>query len=155
MNIQIKVGVVIKDNDKILLIKESAEKDSEPKWNIVKGSHEENETIFETAERECKEEAQLNVKLLNSIGVYISKKDKKTRIQFNFLAEVKNKDISLKFKEEQILRNEFIHETKWFSREELSKLEMDDFISNRQYKVIQDFLENKIYSLDVCKNVEM
>lgn len=155
MNIQIKVGVIIKNDDKILLIKEIDEKTSLPKWNVIKGSNEINESVFETAIRECEEEANANAELLNSLGVYISKENEKARIQFNFLVETKNENLSLAKEEEQKSRNEHIIELKWFSRDELLKLSENDFISFRQYQLVRDFLDDKIYPLDVCKSVKM
>ncbi|MGW8185342.1 MAG: NUDIX domain-containing protein [Candidatus Moraniibacteriota bacterium] len=157
MNIKIKVGVLVEAEDRrVLLIKEKLDKKPVPLWNIIKGSYEGGETIFEAACRECQEEAQLDVKLLNSLGVYISEEKEKIRMQFNFIARAKNpSNANVVSREEQALRNEVIEEVCWFTREEITGMEENYFVSARSYSLVQDCLNGKKYPLEICRQVKM
>lgn len=157
MNIKTKVGVIVEAEDgRVLLIKENLDKKPVPLWNIIKGSYEGGETIFEAACRECQEESQLNVKLINSLGVYISEEKEKIRMQFNFLARASNpSDANVVSREEQALRNEAIEEVRWFTREEIMSMDENEFVSTRSYSLIQDWLSDKKYPLKIYRQVKM
>lgn len=143
-------------DDKILLIKEKIKKKNLPLWNIIKGSYdaEGNETIFDAAVRECFEEASVKVKLTHSSGVYVSKDQNKAQIQFNFLGKILEGKPIIPDVEEQSSRDESIHEIKWFSRSDLLKMDSNEFISNRTYKLIHDWIGGKKYPLQVFKQIE-
>jgi len=157
MDTQAKIGVVISNNtgDQIVLIKEKTEKHDKPLWNVIKGSYGDNgdENIFEAAQRECREEASVKVELVNALGAYISKDENRMRIQFNFLAKVIEGEPKIAPVDEQQPRDENIQEIKWFSREEISNLNQEEFISNRIYELVQDWLSGKKYPLEVYKQV--
>lgn len=157
MNIKTKVGVIVEAEDgRVLLIKEKLDKKPVPLWNIIKGSYEGGETIFEAACRECHEESQLNVKLINSLGVYMSEEKEKIRMQFNFLARASNpSDANVVSREEQALRNEAIEEVRWFTREEIMSMDENEFVSTRSYSLIQDWLSDKKYPLEIYRQVKM
>ena len=157
MSVKIKVGSLIVKENKILLIKEKIKKNNIPLWNIVKGSYEENndETIFNTAIRECKEEVSVEVKLINALGCYIAQENDKVRVQFNFLAEIINGVPVLSDKKEQAQRVECISELKWFSREEVLQMNSSEFISNRTYLALIDWTKDKHYPLEIFKNVSI
>ena len=156
MDIRIKVGiVVVGENGKVLLIREKLEKKSTPLWNVIKGSHDEGETIFETAKRECKEETSMDVELIHALGVYVSEDVGKMRIQFNFLARTKNITPELASKKEQVSRNEAIEEIRWFTKDEILKMSSDLFISARTYELLRDWMSGKAFPLEVYKSVEM
>lgn len=109
MDIRIKVGVVVTDEDgRVLLIKEKYNEYPTPRWNIIKGTFDGDETISDAAKRECREEASLEVDLLRALGVYMSEESGKVRVQFNFLARAHNTRASVAMKEEQALRGELI-----------------------------------------------
>ncbi len=73
MDTKIKIGVVVEGSDgRALLIKEKFAANPESLWNIIKGTYDGGETIAETALRECREEASVEVELVSSLGVYIS-----------------------------------------------------------------------------------
>ena len=59
------VGGVIQKDGKFLLVQEAQEK-CRGKWNIPAGQLDPNETIFDGAKREIKEETGCNVELTNS-----------------------------------------------------------------------------------------
>lgn len=158
MDITVKVGVIIKnDENKILLLKEKLEKHDKLLWNIVKGTYGDNgdEDIYDAAKRECLEETSTKVKLLSALGTYISKKGEKIRIQFNFEAEIESGTPQITEQVEQDERNEAIHEVRWFTFDEVKELKAEDFISNRIYQAVQNYMKGDRYSLDVYKQVEM
>jgi len=159
MDTKVKIGVVIEDNagEKILLIKEKIEKKDKPLWNVVKGSYGDNgdESVFEAAKRECGEEVSVKVELTDALDVYISKEGDRMRIQFNFIAKIIGGEPKLAPMDEQKSRDEFIQEIEWFSKEDLSKMSPEEFISNRSYRVVQDWLSGTRYLLDIYKNVEI
>jgi len=159
MDTKVKIGVVIEDNagEKILLIKEKIEKKDRPLWNVVKGSYGDNgdESVFETAKRECSEEVSVKVGLISALGVYISKENDRMRIQFNFIAKIIEGEPKIAPMDEQKSRDEDIQELKWFGKEELFKMSPEEFISNRSYQVARDWLSASRYPLDAYKHVEI
>ncbi|MBP7811821.1 MAG: NUDIX hydrolase, partial [Candidatus Moranbacteria bacterium] len=65
MDTKAKIGVIVADKEgRVLLVKEKLEKKPVALWNIIKGSYDGGETIFEAAKRECWEEVSLNVELI-------------------------------------------------------------------------------------------
>jgi len=157
MNTQIKIGVVVKNSDKIFLIKEKIKKKDRPLWNVVKGSYGDNsdESVFEAAKRECREEVSVKVELISALGTYVSKESDRMRIQFNFIAKIIEGEPKTAPIGEQKLRDEDIQELKWFGKEELFKMSPEEFISNRSYRVVQDWLSGSKYPLDTYKHVEI
>lgn len=159
MDTKAKIGVVITDEtgEKVLLIKEKIKKKDRPLWNIIKGSYGDNgdESIFDTAVRECQEEALVKVKLTDALGAYISKEGDQMRIQFNFLAKVVEGEPKVAPMDEQESRDEFIQEIKWFTKEEIANLSQEEFISNRTYELIQAWLAGNKYPLVIYKQVSL
>ncbi len=155
MNTTIKVGVIIENEtgEGILLIKEKIKKKDRPLWNIIKGSYGDNgeETVFEAAVRECQEEASVNVELTNILGIQVSKEGDQARIQFNFLAKIVSGEPRIAPEKDQISRDEFIQEVRWFSRQEILELRKEEFIAYRIYEAVQDWLSGKKYPIEVIK----
>ncbi len=153
MQAQIKVGVlVINKEGRVLLIKEKHSGMSRAKWNIIKGTYENTrETIFEAAVRECQEEASITVELTHAIGVCLyDGEGKEPRIQFNFLAKVKNDRAVVPDKHHQKLRDEDIREVRWFKKEELTSLKEADYVSKIAHRVVQGWLKDgKRYPLEI------
>jgi ADP-ribose pyrophosphatase YjhB (NUDIX family) len=156
MDTKIKIGVVIiSDDGKVLLIKEKLSKSEPALWNIIKGSHEAGETTEDGALRECLEEVGLTAKLVASLGVYVSQKAEKIRIQFNFLAHAMNTQTTLAVNAEQESRGEAILEAKWFTKEEILSMNPNEFMSARTRELLNDWMEGKKFPLDMCKEVAM
>ena len=158
MTNKIKVGIIITDNqNKILLIKEKINKKPIPLWNIIKGTYGDTgqETIFETAMRECSEEANVKVALTGSLGCYIAQKNKTISTIITFTAKIKEGVPYLAKKNEQLLRDENISELKWFSKKEIIEMKNKEFISNRIFIIIQNWIKGKYYPLNIVKQVEM
>lgn len=156
MDTKAKIGVVIVgENEKVLLIKEKLEKKPVALWNIIKGSYDGGETVFEAAKRECKEEASLDVNLTHSLGTYISEEFGKIRIQFNFLARAKNMSAAAASAEEQASRDEAIEEVRWFTKEEIVQMNPEDFVSARAFELLQDWMAGRSFPLEAYKQVDM
>lgn len=156
MDIRVKVGVVIINQEgSALLIRERLEKKPVALWNIIKGSYDGNETIFEAAKRECKEEASLEIELIRSLGVYVSEEPGKVRVQFNFLAEAHNKTANVASQKEQESRGESIEEVRWFTRDEIMNMSAEDFVSLRTYELLRDWVSGRSFPLESYKQVEM
>jgi len=157
MDVGIKVCVIIEQDSKIFLIKEKVKKKDRPLWNIIKGSYGDNgdESVFDTAIRECQEEASVKVMLTDALGVYISKEGDQMRIQFNFLAKIVEGKPIVAPMDEQESRDELIQEIKWFTKEEISNLSQEEFISNRIYELVQDWMSGKRYPLEIFRQISM
>jgi ADP-ribose pyrophosphatase YjhB (NUDIX family) len=158
MDISVKVGVIIQNSQgEVLLIKEKLDKHNEPRWNIVKGTYGDHpgETVFQAAERECMEEASVSVNLISALGTYVSEEAAKVRVQFNFIAEIYDGEPAIAKISDQENRNESILEVRWFSTAELQVLENRDFVSNRIYSVVSNYLNGERYDLGIYKQVHM
>ena len=155
---KIKVGVIIIDSGgRVLMIKEKNRKSPILLWNIIKGSYGDSgpETIFEAAMREAREEAGVEVKITNLLGCYVAQKENELRAQFTFIAEIVSGAPSLAEEADQLLRSEHITELRWFTKTELRNMKATEFLSNRTYWIIQDWLNGDKYPLEAVKQVEM
>lgn len=157
MPIKIKTGILIIDDEKLLLIRETSDVCQTPRWNFIKGTFEEENDpdIFASALRETEEEVRVKVELTAALGCYFSKEGIKTRVQFNFLARIAQGTPQLPDKMDQALHDENISELRWFSREELAALTAEDCISNRTHAALGDYLRGISYPLAIFQNVAM
>jgi len=156
MDIKIKVAVIIEGSDnRVLLIKEKLAKKQTALWNVIKGTHDSGETIFEAAIRECGEEVSLAVTLDNALGVYISEEQGKRRVQFNFLAHTNSLPPKLASTEEQASRDEHIEEMRWFTKNEIKTMCVDEFVSVRTFELLHDWIDGRVFPLEVYKHVVM
>ena len=152
MDIKIKVGIIITNEEKrILLIKETLPKKGVPLWNIIKGTYGDrmHESIFDAAMRECREEASVPVELIGALGTYISEEKGKIRIQCNFCAHIKSGAPAIPKKEEQEAEREMITEVRWFTKNEIQKMSASDFVSPLTYSLLLDFMAGKQYPLEI------
>lgn len=151
---KIKVSVIVtNDQGQVLLLKEKVKKNQEPLWNIIKGTYGDNgsETIFEAAKRECREEASIEVELIGSTGCYVAGDVDNYAIQFNFCGKILKGEARIALIDEQKSRDENISEVKWFDIAELRKLSKDEFISEKIYLIVQDWLKEENYPLSIIK----
>ncbi len=155
MNIKVKVAVIVMNSQgEVLLIKERCEHNSVALWNVIKGTYDGGETIYQAAIRECKEEASVDIELTHSLGVFVSNEHEKIRVQCNFLATTK--DIAhISSREDQQQLKESIEEVRWHSKDELSLMKPTEFISHRAYELLQDWMKGNMYPLDALKQVKM
>lgn len=158
MSNELKVGIIITNNQNdVLLIKERSRENTPLLWNIVKGSYgdEGKETIFEAAIRECKEEVGVEVVLTGLLGCYIARQTEKLRTQITFLAKIKKLSPRLASKKDGLLRNEHIEELKWCTKEDVKKMKPKEFISDRAYKILQDWARGNSFPLETVKQIKM
>lgn len=143
---KIIVGTAIKKNEELLMVQE-AQKKCYGQWNFPAGHLDENESIFEGAIRETKEETGYDVKLTGILSIqnYINKEDTQV-IRITFNAEIISGEVS--FDKSEIL------DVKWIPVKELKQ--MKD-IEIRSAEIIRDIVEDlesgKNYSLDMIKNM--
>lgn len=140
--IRLKVGVLIISNGKLLLIKEKSSYDNQYHWNIIKGTYEpeKDSNLIKAIHREAEEEAGVIVKNVKLFNIFEVGKGGKSIIQFNFLASLKSKKPRLAPKYIQEKRNEDIIEIKLFDKKALQKMKRKDFINERAYLTVQDWL---------------
>jgi ADP-ribose pyrophosphatase YjhB (NUDIX family) len=151
--IKIKVGILVENKNRLLLIKESNDPDDKYYWNIIKGSFEpdKDKDFFESAKRECEEEAGIKVKLTHLLNVmYLNKRDMYI-IQFNFIALIQKGVPKVAKINHQKMRNEDITELKFFTKSELKKMKKQEFINERAFLAVNEWLKNKRNNLKIFK----
>jgi len=104
-------GVVIKKDDKYLLVQENKEK-VRGLWNLPAGKVEEGTTIAENAVKEAKEETGYDVKIVKEIGIF--HKDGEKAVKHAFEAEIVGGELN--FPKEEIMN------ARWFTLEEIKKM---------------------------------
>lgn len=120
-DIVLVVSVSVMKDNKVLLIKEN-KPSAYNKWNFPSGRIESNEDILEAAKREVKEETGLEIKFLNTTGVYNFKSETNHQVfMFHFIGEITAGKVKLA--EDEIL------DSKWVSLQELMHLR-DEEIRN-------------------------
>ena len=107
----IVAGAVIKQDGKYLLVQEKQPK-AYGLWNFPAGKVDKGDTIEQTAIKEAKEEAGLDVELIRKIDIYQA--NATTPPKHAFEAKVVSGEI--KFPEDEIL------DAKWFTFEELKAM---------------------------------
>jgi len=108
------VSVVIKKDDKYLMIQQAKPRPFQLKWMAISGAMQGNETKEEAAVREVKEETGLEIELLREIATL--KSDWKTEKTHFFIANWKNGKVKPDPRE--------INSCGWFTYEEILKLEL-------------------------------
>jgi ADP-ribose pyrophosphatase YjhB (NUDIX family) len=123
------VGGVLEKDGKYLLVQEAQEK-CYGKWNLPAGHLDPNETIFEAAKREIKEESGLDVELTGVCQIGNKKLEDDVFVSVIFSTKVLGGDI--KFDPDEIL------DVKWFSYEEL----LSTKVQLRSEKFIMGAIDN-------------
>ena len=136
------VGGIVEKDGKFLLVQEAKES-CRGKWNIPAGRLEVNETVFDGAKREIKEETGCDVELtgLLQVGNRVLKDD--IFISIVFSTRLLSENITYNPKE--------ILDIKWFTYEEL--LSMKDELRNYNWIInsIKALTENKIADVNLIK----
>lgn len=142
---EIIVGAIVIKNNKILMVKE-AKKNCYGKWAFPAGHLEENETIFEGAKRETKEETGCDIELKQVFPIITNGKN---IIMIHILADLVND--SIQYNKDEII------ETKWIELEELEELKKMNKDELRSYPVVDFIVQNlenkKLYELDIIQNL--
>jgi len=154
-NLEVKITATIIQDGKILLIKERNISDNKYYWNLVKGTFEpgKDKSLLDAVARECKEEVNIEVKIKKLINIIYYRKKDKVRFQFNFLCNGWFKKSSLSNQADQKYRNEDIVEIKPFTKVQLSKMKKSQFMNERTYIVLNDFLKGKAGYLSTLKEI--
>lgn len=130
-NAYVKVGVIVKNGNKILLIKERTDQNGPVLFNIVKGSPKiEDIDLEQAARRETREETGMEVQNCSvfSIQVVEKKNFDQVKIQFNFLASVtKNVQFLTSQNQEE---DENIESVKWYTKREIELIAENQFVNN-------------------------
>lgn len=138
------VGGVIERDGKFLLIQEAKEK-CRGKWNIPAGHLDSNETIFDGAKREIKEETGCNVELTGvlQIGNRVLEDDVLVSVIFS----TKLLDDNITYDSNEIL------DVKWFTWEELINMKDELRSYNWIINSIKALIENKMADIDLVKKM--
>lgn len=136
------VGGVIERDGKFLLVQEAKEK-CRGKWNIPAGHLDSNETIFDGAKREIKEETGCNVELTGvlQIGNRVLEDDVLVSVIFS----TKLLDNNITYDSNEIL------DIKWFTWEELINMKDELRSYNWIINSIKALIENKMADIDLVK----
>ena len=117
------VGGVVEKDGKYLLVQEAQEK-CRGKWNIPAGHLDPNETIFDAAKREVKEESGVDVELTGVCQIGNQKLENDVFVSVVFSTKIIGGDI--KFDPNEIL------DARWFTYEEIvamkNQLRQESFI---------------------------
>ena len=137
------VGVCIKKEGKILMVQEARKKVYKMQ-NFPMVHLDAEETIFEGAKREVKEETGYEVELTSIIS--IQNYPNKENIKITFNANIIDGDISYD-------KNEVL-DVKWISIEELENMTSKELRAyNSSRDIIKDAKENKEYPLEIIKKL--
>lgn len=140
---KIIVGVCIKKDGKILMVQE-ARKDVYKMWNFPMGHLDDEETIFEGAKREAKEETGYDVELTSIIS--IQNYTNKDNIKITFNANIISGDILYD-------KNEVL-DVKWIPIEKLENMSDKELRAyNSSIDIIRDAKQNVQYPLEIIKNL--
>jgi ADP-ribose pyrophosphatase YjhB (NUDIX family) len=149
MTLKLKVGIVIAENDRILLIRERSRPGDPYKWHIVRGTMEKGESVTATALRECREETGLEVQLTDLLGCYAYQSGAGTRIQFTFLASISGGAPQVPPQDQQLLCGDDICEVRWFTKDEAAALSQEELLSRQAYLALQAYLAGTRYPLSL------
>jgi ADP-ribose pyrophosphatase YjhB (NUDIX family) len=154
-NLEIKITALILRDEKVLLIKEKNTDDGKYYWNLIKGTFEpkRDKGILNIVVRECQEEVNIGVAINNLINVIYYRKKDKIRLQFNFVCSAKNGNPVLSHHHEQVSRGEDIIAIKLFTKEQLTLMKKSEFMNERIYLIVHDFLAGKMNDLSVLKEI--
>jgi ADP-ribose pyrophosphatase YjhB (NUDIX family) len=146
----IKVGVLIVEKGKSLLIKEWSEDKKDYRWNIIKGTFDDStdKQFSDCAIREAKEEAGVEVSLSGFSNIII-KYGFSIRIYISFIASIVSGEPHTASKGKQSTRKEDITETKWFSKAELKELKKEDFINDVAFETVTRWINGETYPLSL------
>lgn len=137
------VGTLILKDNKVLMVKEAKQK-CHGKWAFPAGHLEKNETVFEGAIRETKEETGCIVKLERAFPIIVRNDDNMNITMFHFLGNIVDETLSH--------NNDEILETKWIDIEELKNMKKEELRSPAVVEKIIESLEKKeLYDLEIFK----
>lgn len=147
--VSVSAAVYIEDKEGRLLLLRQASETKGRKWGPPAGGALAHEDPFMTAVRETKEEIDVDIELVDVLGIYpIDRGDTASGISFVFRAKISKGEIKPNPGE--------IMEWGYFSREELKKMIGNEQIYNPEYNIraIEDWIAGNSYPLGVIKPLE-
>lgn len=137
---RIVVGVVVIEDDKVLLIREAKDK-CRGQWNFPAGHLDDGEYILDAAVREAREETGYGVELKELVGV-LNQKDQARPQFFFFTGEIKNGD--------GVYDPEEIMDMRWVPLNELDNYEMR-MPKEEVNEIFRRIEDGELYPLEVIK----
>jgi ADP-ribose pyrophosphatase YjhB (NUDIX family) len=145
MNSILVASTAVLMEGRLLMIKEH-KNESGPAWNFPSGHVEPGEDLITAARRETKEETGLDVKILESAGLFqFTSMTRHPIILFQFTAEMAGGNIELE---------EGITEYSWFTAREI--LDMDESMLREPgviRQIANSILQHKSYPLSFFQNI--
>lgn len=153
------VGALLEKDGKFLLVRENMPEypEAHGKWNQPAGWVEVGEDLIEACEREVEEETGFKFKATSLLGIYSLHKDNipeyvgkqgSHAIKFIFRGEFSGELTEPESDEE-------ISERRWFTPEEIYKMEFDTLRDLDIKQEIKDYTVGKEYPLEVIKHTVM
>lgn len=141
----IVVGVIVKKDNKILMVQE-AQKKHYGLWNMPAGLLDEKEDIFLGAKREFKEETGYDVKLTGMLPIENYVNDNVHAFLILFHGEITGGEIS--FDKDELL------DVKWFTIEELKAMTDKEIRDIAQKKnMLKNIEKGIIHPLEIIENI--
>jgi len=140
----IVVGVCIKNNNNEILMVQEAEEKIRGLYNIPAGKLDSNESIFDGAIREVKEETGYDVKLDSILCIQYLENKNILKIIFN--SSIVSGNVC--FDKDEIM------DVRWISIDELENMTDKELRSyNSNINIIKDCKNNKSYPLNLIENI--
>jgi len=146
------VGALLVRDGKVLLVKEAGKKSYKGKWSQPAGWIEVGEDVVAAAKREVEEETGYEFGPTHLLGVYSLVRDDLTKelgatphaIKLIFLGDISEKPA-------KDLHDD-ISETKWFSPEEIERMDESSLRDLDIKQMARDYFSGKKYSLDIIRH---
>ncbi len=146
------VGGFLEKNGKILLVKEAKEGPDTGKWNHPAGWINVGENPIDAVKREVKEETGLEFTPTHILGVYsLVRKDLEKQlnslhhpIKIIFIGDISDKKTGELYND--------ISETKWFTPEEIEKMDLKTLRDLDVKKMVKDYFAGKKYPLEILSH---
>lgn len=148
----LKVGVIARYRGRVLLIRERNNRTRRYAWNIIKGTFEpgKDNSIFDTAIREAKEEANAKIKLKYFLATYYLLDGRDALMMFTFVADLLDPRVRVPPQKLQAqYGNDNVIEVRLFTEQQLSRLKPKDFIGMRGYLATRDYLKGIKFPLNI------
>ena len=154
--IKIKAGVIARHQGRVLLIRELNRCTGRYKWNMIKGTFEpaKDASILDRAIREAWEEAGARIKLKYFLSAYYLRDGRDALMTFVFVADLVNKNFGVLPKTVQAKYGEdTVIKVKLFTKKELLQLKPPDFIGQRGYLAVREYLTGTKYPLRIVQTL--
>ena len=155
MTTTIKITNLIKNEDKILLIKEWSKRKNGYFWNVVKGTFdsEKDGGLIASAIREAKEEVNLDIIIESILSIFEIKRKDDFLLQINFISYAQNGSVPSLSKTHE--KDEEIIDYKWFNYDEFKLLNENEIMDKRVTIIVNNYFSNQSkYSLSIIKSVD-